>query len=572
MSGKYESFPYARAWVNWMVTSSVKRVFFKKPSRISYTISVGAAWNCAITDRSRKICVWRPTDTSSDDFVKTEIDPLFNVVPKLREKLIGGTAKNNPSNTNRFKEFTDTVAYFFGGKTPNNYAAIGVSISILDELDRFTRNVGGEGSPVYLAWKRTEASVLRKLAAGSTPTLEGESQISDEYEKCDLKVSRYLPCPHCQHKHTLEWENFKFGRDSVGGTTAHFVCPGCNKVIEQKHYSMMDANGVWMADDGTWYDEDEDCFYSRSGKKIYEIESLGVYIWGAYSYLVTWVQIAREFLDANEAMKNGDESQMITFTNQVRALPYRMRSRAKTISIEDLKAGVEDYTSNTLPDRVAFLTAGMDVQSGEKSRVEIVVAGHSLDGKESWHVTRVVVDGELSNVTTQEDINYLLLGSYHTQDNRTLRIKCALIDEGDGNNVDYVRGYVNSLAHLEDKKNGQIRLIFRTYKGTDRGNYLHPYKQFKDRRTGIDTRCHFVNHITGKDMLFKAAREGRIHFNQECDEEYFKQFTSERRTSKRVNGILKVKYELRRPGIRAEVLDCWNMAQAAKELYFVIKW
>ena len=58
--GRFESFPYARAWVNWLVTSSVKRVFFKKPSRISYTKTVAAACVCKYnvsSDISIRLCI-----------------------------------------------------------------------------------------------------------------------------------------------------------------------------------------------------------------------------------------------------------------------------------------------------------------------------------------------------------------------------------------------------------------------------------------------------------------------------------------------------------------------------------
>lgn len=576
--GRFESFPYARAWVNWMVTSSVKRVFFLKPSRISYTKTVAAAWVCLIADRGRKVCVWRPNDGSSDEFVKTEIDPLFNVVPVLGEKIVGGySSKNNPSNTNRYKEFLGTIAYFRGGKTPNNYAALGVTASILDELDRFPRNVGGEGtkgegSPVYLAWKRTEASIHRKLVAGSTPTIIGESQIAEEFERCEHKAYRHLPCQNCSHMHPLEWQNFKFKHDEDGGLEVWFVCPKCSHAITMGDYAEMDEKGAWITQDGLRYDEDEDYFIDKDGKIVHEIENLGVYIWGAYSYLVTWKQIAREFLDAAKAMKDGDESLMITFTNQVRALAYRPRRNSKTVEVEDLQAGIEDYGTNSIPDKVAFLTAGMDVQTGSDARVEIIVAGWSEDGKEAWHIMRAIVKGNVDNQTTQDDINYILQGTYHTVSNKTLRIKCALIDEGDGNVTDEVRRYVGQMFGMEHKSNGNLRLIFRTYKGTDRGVYLHPYKEFKDRKSGTTARCHFVNHIAGKDALYKAAADGRIHFNNECNEDYFKQFTAERRVMRRINGILKVKYEIKREGLRAEVLDCWNMAQAAKELYAIIKW
>ena len=83
--------------------------------------------------------------------------------------------------------------------------------------------------------------------------------------------------------------------------------------------------------------------------------------------------------------------------------------------------------------------------------------------------------------------------------------------------------------------------------------------------------CHHVNHITSKDLLFKAASDGRIHFNGDCNEEYFRQFTAEERIVKRVNGELKVKYELKRPGIRCEVLDCWSMSRAAAEIFIKSK-
>jgi hypothetical protein len=147
-----------------------------------------------------------------------------------------------------------------------------------------------------------------------------------------------------------------------------------------------------------------------------------------------------------------------------------------------------------------------------------------------------------------------------------VRVKAVLIDEGDGNNVDKIRRCVNELAPLE-RLNVNERTLVRTYKGTDRGPYVHPYKVFGHKTDNTNVFCHFCNHITGKDLLYAAALDGRIHFSSDCKADYFSQFTAERRVMRRVGGELKVKYEVKAPGRRCEILDCWNRAHAAKELY-----
>lgn len=566
-SGRYESFPYAEEWLNWMVTGSVREITFKKSARITYTTSLVAAWCCLVVDRGRSCGIWRPNDTSRKNFVQVEIDPLFEYVPALSEKLVGGRNRNNPSNRNDFKEFTDSASYFLGAHSPSNFAGISIDVAIADEIDRWPKNIGKEGSSYSLMRKRTEQSVQPKIIAGSTPKIEGSSAIDDLYESADVKMERYLPCPHCKVKKPFWWQNFKFERGDDGRVTeAYFICQACGGKIKRSDYPEMDRNGVWMSEDGIIYDKEEDVFYDKDGGIIYEIKHLAVYIWAAYSYLIPWTQIADEFLEAVKSLREGDEDPMTSFVNTVRGLSYKPSAKKNQVSLTGLIGSVEDYKVTALPKGITFLTAGIDVQSGSNARLEIIVSGHSEDGRESWHVGHYVVNGEVENLTTCEDCNYIIFGTFHTEDNRRLRIKCALIDEGDGNNIDAVRRYANSLAHLEREKEPNM-LIFRTYKGTDRGPFVHPYGHYGDRRHGTNVLCHHVNHITSKDLLFKAASEGRIHFNGDCNEEYFRQFTAEQRTVKRVNGELKVKYELKRPGIRCEVLDCWSMSRAAAEIF-----
>ena len=57
-----------------------------------------------------------------------------------------------------------------------------------------------------------------------------------------------VSCPHCGYEHPLEPENFVANIDEgLQPDRAHFTCPECGGVIEERHRAGIVAKGNWVA-------------------------------------------------------------------------------------------------------------------------------------------------------------------------------------------------------------------------------------------------------------------------------------------------------------------------------------
>jgi predicted RNA-binding Zn-ribbon protein involved in translation (DUF1610 family) len=79
---------------------------------------------------------------------------------------------------------------------------------------------------------------------GGTPTFEATSNVLRSYARSDARVFE-CPCPECGHQHEITWADIHWPEG--GPDRAHYVCPECGSVIEERHKAAMVANGRWRA-------------------------------------------------------------------------------------------------------------------------------------------------------------------------------------------------------------------------------------------------------------------------------------------------------------------------------------
>ena len=106
--------------------------------------------------RRRNQCVWQPTDEDSDEFCKTEVEPMLRDVPAMRSVFPAVDTKSR-LNTLREKIGIGMQLHLRGGKAAKNYRRLTLHAAWLDETDGFDPDIEHEGSPIALAAKRTEA-------------------------------------------------------------------------------------------------------------------------------------------------------------------------------------------------------------------------------------------------------------------------------------------------------------------------------------------------------------------------------------------------------------------------------
>jgi len=331
-----------------------QRIVFMKGVQISGT---EAALNCVgayIDIAPSPIMYVMPTVDMAKQLSKKRLFHLINESPTLKDKVIDSNRREG-SSTLLEKNFPGGVLFLTGANSASGLRSNPVKVLLLDEVDAYPLSIDDEGSPIRLAEKRTTTFSDKKIFLLSTPTSSGSSVISAELAETDERVYK-VPCPHCEHKQELKFENLKWDKGDFA--SAKYACEGCGAMIEEKHKTQMLLNGEWEP--------------TRPEMSIplvagYRINSL-------YSPLgwMSWEQIAEQFI------KDKDDPILLrTFINTVLGEPWEDRGDAP--DWENLYARREQYELNKPNNSVELITVGVDIQAGKDSRIELEVVGWCRD-------------------------------------------------------------------------------------------------------------------------------------------------------------------------------------------------
>ena len=267
-----------------------------------------------------------------------KIDPLFKYCPSLKEKLILKKGKDK-ADTKRFKGgriFLKTAG------SAKNLSSISAKYIMIDEADRLLANVEGEGDPIALAETRASSfGADKKIFIPSTPTVKGQSIIEREFKAGDQRYF-FLPCPHCSHKQTLEWENLQYYKNEHDQIIdVAYKCSSCGGLIdEQKHKTQMLEKGQWIAT----------AIPKSLTRASFHINSMYAPI-GFYS----WSEMAEEYEKSKD-----DENKLVQFYNTKLGLTYELQGDSPPWRV--IYDQREDYKLRVVPKDALFLTAGVDTQ------------------------------------------------------------------------------------------------------------------------------------------------------------------------------------------------------------------
>lgn len=151
---------------------------------------------------------------------------------------------------------------------------------------------------IELAERCHDTSVRKpKFYFTGTPTIKGASRIDSLFLVSDQQ-HYYVPCPHCGHMQTLEWERLQY---SLNLQAVHYQCvgPGCGLSIAEHHRTEMLARGRWVPHakgDGETYGFHLNSLYAPSGWK-------------------SWACLAKGYEWAKKQLLGGDPVPMQIFYN-----------------------------------------------------------------------------------------------------------------------------------------------------------------------------------------------------------------------------------------------------------------
>lgn len=552
-SGPWETRPYQKAPLDCMGIEDIEVVTYQKPGRVGFTKMLGAAMGYNVHHKHRNQVMWQPTDGDAKEFVKDELDPMLRDVPVVGGLLKSPPDKKSKHNTVDEKSFVGSTLHVKGGKSPANYRRMTKDVAYYDELAAFDDNVGKEGDATALGDKRLTQSPFPKSIRGSTPKIRGICQIEKSMSHADMRFHRFFPCPSCSHMQELAWARMRW-TDGDPATTVH-VCEACQHGATYSDYlDSMDIGGQWRSvrfdDDSAGYvqtgyviDEslDECILRDADGNEAEWPRHVGFWLWGAFSYELTWPAMVAEFIEANEAKKIGAIEKLITFVNMRLAETWEEQGeKADDMALFKRK---EPYSAQ-VPDGVQLLTAWADVQD---DRIEYEVDGWGC-GEESWAIDYVVLRGDPSKNELWDKLLEGFRQQYRRADGSLMDIKLAGIDSG---------GHYTDEVYKFSRQNGPTWII--PTKGSSEAG--RPIATMPRKRNAKGVYLTIVGTDTAKEIIYRrytveTPGPGYCHWPQsdKFDKAYFDQATAEKKIRRYRQGRPYYVWDAEKR--RNEALDC----------------
>lgn len=542
--GRFVAYPPQRGILCAMGDDHIEEVDLMKSARVGYTKMLLACIAYMAAHKRRNQCIWQPTDADSDEFCKSEIEPMLRDV-KAMAKVFPGFMRKSKANTMNLKKFLGSLLFMKGGTSAGNYRRMTLQTFYGDEFSAFDDKIEGSADPWTLMWKRLEGATYPKAIIGSTPRVKDADHTERRWKAADVRMRYHIECPHCGVEHPLMWggpkvaHGFKWDMADPEGTV-HHVCPHCRGSITQDKYLEIWEHGVWVSEctnyrlyalkDGAYYWTD-----SAGCKLTVPPRHVAFHIWTAYSPQVTWAVIVREFLHATDCAKKGDKGPLIGFVNET--LGETWEEDADKTDAGELRRRAESYPLRRVPMGGIELVAGVDTQDSWWAATVLAVGR----GDEMWVVDYVELSGDPGNSADWDNVlaPYLQTTFYHWQ-GAPMHITRAGIDT-QGNHTHQAYAFCRRNEHRKwhgiKGDNMQGKPI------KSRMSHLTTNRQGKKVRTG--DKLWFVGVNTVKDLIFSKLQlrpgPGYIHFSSQLPAAYFDGVTSEIRVPQRTSkGVVNV--------------------------------
>lgn len=541
-SGKYRSSktPYMEEIMDSLSPSSpIQEVYFMKGVQIAGTQSGLNVMGCYISNSPRPIMYVMPTIEVAKVFSKTKLNSLIENSTVLKSK-IANQKERDGDNTILQKNFIGGYIKICGANSASSLRSNTIGLLICDETDAYPNDVDGEGSPISLAMKRLTTFGERKKFYGlSTPLVKDNSYIEKNFLNSDQR-KYFIPCPFCQHLQHLEFRNLKWEKEKY--ETVKYECQKCFKPIDERYKTVflsVKSGAKWMPTNKTKLSHT---------KRGYHLNSL-------YSPLgwMSWSDIVKEYEE--KALK--DVNELRVFTNTILAETFAESGESPDWEILYNRRG--DYKFNIVPNEVAFLTAGVDIQG---NRIELEIVGWCKN-MVTYSIDYRVIIGDTSGSDVWDELALVVSEKWKRADTSTMPLKFMCVDSG--YNQQMVYAFCNRFSSTQvvpikgqDKQNTIIKPPISV-------SYNYEGKKIGDTKLWNVGSSVLKGEIYG--FLKNKIKEGIVpygycHFPQ-YDETHFKNLTAEELKYTVDKKGKSVQAWVLPSGKRNEQLDCRNYARAA---------
>lgn len=342
---------------------------------------------------------------SEDRFYK-----MLRSTPSLWEKLEKGHRDRTT------EKFIAGVRFGFAwAGSAAELASHPAGLILLDERDRMSNDVEGEGDPVELADARRKNYHNSKMVIAGTVTIEGASPTWSLYESGTMGKWTW-PCLHCSDSFIPRLELLKWPEGATPAEAAQkafVVCPNCGGEIQDKWKSEMNARGFYT------YHILKDPESREHIAVDYVPDSTTASFWVS-GLASPWVKFGRVAEKLVAAYNSREQERIQTVVNTYGGELFRTKGDAPDWT--EVMALRRTYLPDTKPPGVQLIVMGADVQ---KNGIYFVIRGYGFNS-ESWLLQHGFVAGE-----TEYDDVWLLLARYRTNwQVNGVRIARCFIDSG----------------------------------------------------------------------------------------------------------------------------------------------
>lgn len=194
--------------------------------------------------------------------------------------------------------YVDGGSIRLAGASSLAYQSFPADYVYCEQIDNWPVDVESVTDLLALAEACTDTSDRTpKLYFSGIPTVAGASKIEGLFSESDQR-HYYVPCPHCRHMQTLEWEQLRYTADF---NAVHYQCgnSSCASPITENYLSEMLTLGEWRS-------------HSEG-----DGQTSGFHLNALYSPLgwFGWAHLAEQYERAKKVRDEGDASPMRMFYN-----------------------------------------------------------------------------------------------------------------------------------------------------------------------------------------------------------------------------------------------------------------
>jgi phage terminase large subunit GpA-like protein len=531
--GHYRTWPYLREPLQSIGAKTPEYVSIIKPSRVGFTKGLVIAVAAMAAADPCSISLLAPVDEDARDYVVDELEPLFAATPMLRGLIIPGRLTGR--NTLTRKSFrTGASLKILSARAPRRLRRHDFRVLYCDEIDAMEITV--EGDPIVIAEKRTFAHADRKIVRGSTPTEEDISLIQRAYAESDQRIFE-ICCPHCREWFELLWEMIQWPEGEP--EKASCFCPRCGAEIDEKLKSDLVEHGRWRA-----------MRPEITNHRGYRMNALISLLPNA-----AWGKLAAEWVKA----KRGGPAEQQVFVNLILGKPWK--TSLNRLSAEVLASRVEPIGLDRIPENIALLTLGADIQD---DRVECCVLGWPLAGAPAV-LAHTVIDGNTLEDATWAAFDEFLHSRWPHPHGWLMKVDACAVDSG---------GHEGRTQKVYDFCGA--RLHRRVYAIRGVGGARPIWTRAQRVKSGKSARLFIVGHDQVKTAVLEllsqepfddsgAPNPHALRVSDELPEDWFDQVTGEIRRIRYVRNRPVIEFVPKRRGQRVEALDALCYAWAVRQ-------